>query len=392
MTSTSTEDSAGPLDDVVVLDLSRVLAGPYATMLLADMGATVIKVESPSGDETRTWRPPETDGESTYFQAINRNKRSIALDLKDEADRAVVDRLLARADVLVENFRPGGLARFGLDYDSLAAEHPHLIYASLSGFGHEGAGAALPGYDVLVQGASGLMHVTGEPDGAATKAGVAVCDVVAGLHLYGAILAALHERGRSGRGQHVQANLLSSMLSGLVNQTSAAANTGVSPQRMGNEHPSLFPYGPFPTADGQIVIACGNDRQFVRLCRAVGADEAAEDERWTSMSGRNAHRDALRDVLCDSLRREDSAQWLDRLQEAGIPCAPVNDVVESLDYAESLGLQARAPITREDGTTSTSAAHPVSWSRSTISHRSAPPRCDEHRDEILRWAEEPAAE
>lgn len=385
MTTPFAPEASGPLADVVVLDLSRVLAGPYATMLLADMGATVIKVESPAGDETRTWRPPETDGESTYFQAINRNKRSIALDLGDDQDRAVVDRLLARADVLVENFRPGGLAQFGLDYESLAAEHPHLIYASLSGFGHEGPGANLPGYDVLVQGASGLMHVTGDAESDPMKAGVAVCDVIAGLHLYGAILAALHERSRSGTGQHVQANLLSSMLSGLVNQTSAAANTGSSPQRMGNEHPSLFPYGPFPTADGQIIIACGNDRQFSRLCGALDAQEAAQDARWSSMSGRNAERVPLRALLEERLSAAGTSEWLERLRQAGVPCAPVNDVVESLDYAESLGLQARAAIPRADGTTSTSAAHPVSWSRSQITYQAAPPRLDEHREEIMEW-------
>lgn len=378
-------NQAGPLEGIVVLDLSRVLAGPYATMLLADLGATVIKVESPKGDETRTWRPPERDGESTYFQSVNRNKWSITLDLAAAEDAQTVQRLLGRADVLVENFKPGGLARFGLDYPSLSQRFPQLIYASLSGFGFDGPGAALPGYDVLVQGASGLMHVTGESAGQPMKAGVAVADVIAGLHLHGAVLAALHERHRSGQGQHVKANLMSSMLSGLVNQSSAAVNTGVSPQRMGNEHPSLYPYGPFDTADGQLMIACGNDAQFTRLCTALGCPEAAEDPRWTDMSGRNANRSQLREVLQQQLHQQDTQQWAGALREAGVPSAPINDVAESLDYAEELGLKPRVTLQRQDGTASSSIAHPVQWSRSAVSYRSAPPRIDEHREQVLSW-------
>lgn len=383
--SAAPEAQPGPLDNVVVLDLSRVLAGPYATMLLGDLGATIIKVESPQGDETRTWRPPERDGESTYFQSVNRNKWSIALDLAEPADFHIVEQLLERADVLVENFKPGSLARFGLDYESVSRRFPELIYASLSGFGFEGPGAALPGYDVLVQGASGLMHVTGQPDGEPTKAGVAVCDVITGLHLQSAVLAALYERSRSGQGQHLKANLMSSMLSGLVNQTSAAINTGQSPQRLGNEHPSLFPYGPFNTGDGQLMIACGNTAQFERLCKALDCPEAAEDPRWTTMSGRNAHRTELREVLEGRLSGQSTQHWADALRRAGVPSAPINDVVESLQYAEGLGLRPRVTLEREDGTSSSSIAHPVQWSRSAVSYRSAPPRVDEHRDKVLSW-------
>ncbi|GGE78360.1 CaiB/BaiF CoA transferase family protein [Nesterenkonia cremea] len=381
----SEQGHSGPLAGVVVLDLSRVLAGPYATMLLSDLGATVIKVESPQGDETRTWRPPERDGESTYFQSVNRNKHSIALDLGDEQDRETLEALLVRADVLVENFKPGGLARFGLDYPTLSQKYPGLIYASLSGFGHEGPGAKLPGYDVLAQGASGLMHVTGSPDGEPTKAGVAVVDVISGLHLYGAVLAALYERTSSGKGQHLTANLMLSMLSGLVNQTSAAANTGISPRRMGNEHPSLFPYGPFRTADGEIIIACGNNGQFARLCTVLGCPEAAEDSRWESMAGRNEHRDALRELLEEKLVQQSSEHWSAALREVGVPSAPINDVVGGLDFARQLGMEPTVELTREDGTSAASVAHPVKWSRSEISYRSAPPRLDENREQILRW-------
>ncbi|NLS09581.1 CoA transferase [Nesterenkonia sp. MY13] len=381
----SEQGLSGPLAGVVVLDLSRVLAGPYATMLLSDLGATVIKVESPQGDETRTWRPPERDGESTYFQSVNRNKQSIALDLGDEQDRETLEALLVRADVLVENFKPGGLARFGLDYPTLSEKYPGLIYASLSGFGHEGPGAKLPGYDVLAQGASGLMHVTGSPDGEPTKAGVAVVDVISGLHLYGAVLAALYERASSGKGQHLTANLMLSMLSGLVNQTSAAANTGNSPRRMGNEHPSLFPYGPFRTADGEIIIACGNNGQFARLCTALGCPEAAEDSRWQTMAGRNEHRDPLRDLLEEKLGQQSSEHWSAALREVGVPSAPINDVVGGLDFARQLGMEPTVELTREDGTSAASVAHPVKWSRSEVSYRSAPPRLDENREQILRW-------
>ena len=256
--------ATGPLAGMVVADLSRVLAGPYATMLLADMGALVLKVESPTGDDTRGWVPPTRDGEGTYFLSVNRNKYSIALDFSDPAQLDVVQRIVGRADVLVENFKPGGLRRFGLDYETLRMRHPRLVYASISGFGTAG-GVDLPGYDLLVQAVSGLMDVTGEPGGAPTKAGVALVDVITGLHATAGILAALNARHTTGRGDHVEVNLLSSILSGLVNQTSAFVAGDVVPARMGNAHPSLYPYEPFPTADHDLVLAIGNDGQFARL-------------------------------------------------------------------------------------------------------------------------------
>lgn len=390
-------ESAGPLAGVVVVDLSRVLAGPYATMLLADLGAEVIKVESPAGDETRSWRPPVHADESTYFQAVNRNKRSIALDFHDPEDLALTRRLISQADVVVENFKPGGLARFGLDAETLTAEHPHLVWASLTGFGHEGEGARLPGYDVLVQAASGLMHVTGAPDGEATKAGVAVFDVVAGLHLYGAVLAALLERERSGAGQIVRTNLLSAALSGLVNQSGAAAMTGTSPRRMGNEHPSLFPYGPLATADLPLVVATGNDRQFSALCGVLGVPEAADDPRWATMAGRTADRDALRETLEAALSTRAADEWAPLLTDAGVPCAPILDMVQGLDFAESLGLAPRVCTktddgvasagARGDGHTAVSVANPVSWSRSAVRYDLPAPALDEHHDAVLGWLE-----
>ena len=244
-------------------DFSRVLAGPYATMLLADLGADVIKVESPAGDDTRHWVPPVTgDGTSTYFMAINRNKRSVALDLKTGEDRAAAQELARRADVFVENFKPGGLRRFGLDYETVSQGNPGIVYASISGFGSGPGGRDLPGYDLMVQAMSGLMSLTGAADGPPFRAGISVFDVIAGLHTGFGILAALVHRAATGQGQHVEASLLSSALSGMVNQTSAWVAGGVVPFRMGNAHPSLFPYEPLPTGDGELIVTAGNDAQF----------------------------------------------------------------------------------------------------------------------------------
>lgn len=270
------EQGSGPLSGILVADFSRILAGPYATMLLADLGAEVVKVEGPGGDDTRTWLPPVREGTSTYYLGVNRNKRSIALDLADPDDLAVARELARRADVMIQNFRPGGLRRFGLDYDSVAAVNERIVYASISGFG-AGAGANLPGYDLVVQAASGLMSLTGEPDGPPYKAGVAVFDVIAGLHAAVGILAALHHRDRCGTGQHVEVDLLSSALSGLVNQTSGHVAGGATPFRMGNGHPSLFPYEPLPTADGDLVVIAGNDGQFRKLCQVLGLPELPDD-------------------------------------------------------------------------------------------------------------------
>ena len=271
------EAAPGPLAGLVVADFSRVLAGPYCTMLLADLGATVVKVEGPPGDETRHWMPPALDGEATYFLSVNRGKRAITLDFTDPADAAVARALAARADVVIENFKPGGLNRFALDYDSVRAANPGVVYVSITGFG---PAADLPGYDVLAQALSGLMSITGVPDGPPTKAGVAIVDVVTGLHAGIGALAALRHRDLTGEGQRVEVNLLSSALSALVNQSGAYALTGDIPGRLGNDHPSIYPYGPFPTADGELVLAIGNDAQFARLCTVIGIAQAAADARF----------------------------------------------------------------------------------------------------------------
>src|SRR3954451_12650344 len=282
----------GPLDGLLVADFSRILAGPYATMLLGDLGAEVIKVEGPAGDDTRTWMPPVREDVSTYYLGINRNKRSIALDLKNTDDLDVARRLAGRADVMIENFRPGGLTRFGLDYETVAARNDKIVYASISGFG-AGAGASFPGYDLMVQGISGLMSLTGDPDGSPYRAGISVFDVMAGLHANIGILAALHHRGVTGSGQHVEVNLLSSALSGLVNHSSAYVAGGTVPYRMGNAHPSVFPYEPLPTADRDLIVAAANDRLFRKLCDVLGIPEVADEPRFAGNSDRTANREVL---------------------------------------------------------------------------------------------------
>jgi crotonobetainyl-CoA:carnitine CoA-transferase CaiB-like acyl-CoA transferase len=299
---------SGPLAGLLVADFSRVLAGPYATMLLADLGAEVIKVEGPGGDDTRGWVPPTRDGVGTYYLAVNRNKRSVALDLKDEGDRALAHELSARADVFIQNFKPGGLARYGLDYDAVRDRNQSVIYCSISGFGAS-KGARLPGYDLLVQGMSGLMSLTGTPDGPPLRSGISVFDVMTGLHSVIGILAALHHRDRTGEGQHIEANLLSSALSALVNQTSAYVAGGVVPTRMGNAHLSLFPYEPLQTGDGELIVVAGNDGQFRRLTAAIGRPELADDDRFDTVGKRNDNRAQLRPLLLDALAAKSAQDW-----------------------------------------------------------------------------------
>lgn len=376
-----TGDGTGPLAGIVVADLSRVLAGPYCTMLLADLGATVIKVESPGGDDTRTWRPPVHGDMSTYFMSANRNKHSIALDMKDPEQLELVHRIVGEADVLVENFKPGGLAKYGLDADSVAERWPHLVHASITGFG-TAAGAHLPGYDMLVQGVSGFMTLTGEADGPPQKGGVAMMDVMTGLHCAVAILAALREREGSGRGQHVELNLFMTALSGLVNQTSAYVAGGAVPRRMGNDHPSLFPYGPFACRDTDLIISVGNDRQFARLAEVLGMPELAQDEKFATMSARNENRDELRALMVGRLGERDAQQWQDELVEVGVPCAPILGVDEGIAYAEKLGLD---PVADAGGVPTV--RHPVDYSRTPARHVKAPPHLDEDREAVLAWLE-----
>lgn len=380
----------GPLAGVVVADLSRVLAGPYCTMLLADMGATVIKIESTAGDDARAWVPPHRDGESTFFLSVNRNKHSIALDFSDPEQLAVVERIIARADILVENFKPGGLVRYGLDYESVSAWRPDLVYASITGFGTAG-GADLPGYDLLAQALSGMMSLTGSQHGEPYRAGVALFDVITGLHASTGILGAFHERQSSGTGQHVELNLLTSALSGLVNQSAAYVAGGSIPTRMGNEHPSLYPYEPFPTRDKDMVIAVGNNGQFARLCRCLGAPELAEDERFATVSARNANRVELRRLMIERLAARDAEDWFELLKAVKVPCAPILGVDEGVRFAEGLGLDP-VVLAGTGGREVPTVRHPVDFSRTPVDYTQAPPLLDADRDRVLAWLErgEPA--
>ena len=379
---------AGPLDGLVVADFSRILAGPYATMLLADMGADVIKVEGPAGDDTRTWMPPVDErGVSTYFLGVNRNKRSIALDLKDDADAAVARRLAARADIMIENFRPGGLARFGLGYDDVAAANPGVVYASISGFGSGPGGAKLPGYDLIVQAISGLMSLTGDPDGPPYRAGISVFDVMAGLHATIGILAALRTRTETGRGQHVELSLMASALSGLVNQSSAYAAGGTVPFRMGNSHPSLFPYEPFPCSDRDLIITAGNNAQFRKLVEVLGVPELADDPRFARNEDRTANRDELRPLLAARLKERPALEWFDAIIGVGVPCGPINTVDGGFEFAESIGLD--PVVTIGDGDDAfRSARHPIAFSETPVRYDRPPPALDEHGAEIRAWLEE----
>jgi crotonobetainyl-CoA:carnitine CoA-transferase CaiB-like acyl-CoA transferase len=384
-------DRPGPLSGLLVADFSRVLAGPYCTMLLADLGATVIKVESPGGDDTRSWVPPSTDdGVSTYFLAINRNKRSVALDLRNAPDLDLARELARRSDVFVQNFKPGGLDKYGLGYDAVSAVNPAVIYASISGFGIAG-GKNLPGYDLMVQAMSGMMSLTGDPGGEPMRAGISVFDVITGLHATIAILAALNHRNATGEGQHLDASLMASAMSGMVNQTSAYVTGGVVPFRMGNSHPSLFPYEPLPTGAGELIVTAGNDTQFRKLCDVIGAPELPQDPRFSTNPGRTANRDALKPLLAEKLAAKSAAEWFDQLIAAGVPCGPINTVDKGVAYAAKIGLE---PIVTagSGGRTRPTVRHPVTFSKTPPSYPLAPPELDEHGAEVRAWlAKQPEA-
>ncbi|HEX8393554.1 MAG TPA: CoA transferase [Longimicrobium sp.] len=337
-------DARGPLAGIRVLDLSRVLAGPLCTMTLGDLGADVLKIERPgTGDDTRTWGPPWSAGaegrESAYYLCVNRNKRSAAVDLKSEDGRALVRRLARDADVLVENYAPGMMDGWGLGYDALAADNPGLVFCSITGYGSDGPEAGRPGYDFAVQARSGWMSITGDPEGAPTKAGIALVDVLTGQNAAIGILAALREREISGRGQRVEVALFDSAMAGLVNVAQAALVTEKEPRRWGNAHATIVPYQTFDAADRPVAVAVGNDAQWRRLCGVLGADDLRDDERFATNPGRVEHRDVLVPLLAARFAVRDSASWLADMEEAGVPCAPVQTVGEAL----------RDPVLRERG-------------------------------------------
>jgi len=382
-------DGHGPrtaLDGLLVADFSRVLAGPFATMLLGDLGADVVKVERPgAGDDTRSWGPPYVDGESAYYLAINRNKRSVALDLSTADGRLAARRLAERADVIVENFKPGTMARLGLSYDEVSAVNPAVVFCSVSGFGTTGAGAARLGYDFIVQAVGGLMSITGPEDGEPTKVGVAVVDVLTGLFASNAILAALLDRSATGAGQRVEVDLMSCLLAGLVNQASTYVTTGEVPQALGNRHPAIVPYEMFAAADRHLVVAVGNDGQFAAFARALEMEWLASDDRFGSNSSRVAHRKELVEVIEGRLHERPAAAWVALLEAAGVPSGLVNDISEAFALAGKLGL---SPVVQVgDGSAGNEVAQvadPMHLFSSPVSYRRRPPRLGEHTDEVLR--------
>ncbi|MBM7276631.1 CoA transferase [Gordonia rubripertincta] len=367
----------GALDGLVIADFGRVLAGPYATMLLADLGAEVVKVERPGiGDDTRSWGPPWVGDQSSYFLSVNRNKRSVAIDLSDPDGLEEARRVVERADVVVENFMPGTMDRLGLGYDAVADLRPDIVYCSVTGFG--GANQ-LPGYDLLIQAVGGLMSITGPDPQTPTKVGVAVVDVITGLHAAVGILSALRHRDRTGEGQRIEVNLLSSLLSALANQSSGYVSAGVVPTAMGNRHPSIAPYEVFPTADRPFVLAVGNDRQFAALCEVLGRPDLPADERYATNSARVANRQELVAILNDTLSTASADHWFDALTARRVPCGPLNDIADAIALAERLGLDPVVEIEdpRRDSPFR-SVANPIRMSATPPRYRSAPPLLDEH--------------
>jgi crotonobetainyl-CoA:carnitine CoA-transferase CaiB-like acyl-CoA transferase len=390
---------AGPLQGLKVLDLSRVLAGPWAGQLLADLGADVVKVERPQhGDDTRAWGPPyvhDASGrettETAYFQCANRNKRSVVADLGSAEGAALVERLASQADVLLENFKVGGLAQYGLDWESLERLNPRLVYCSITGFGQSGPYAARPGYDFLVQGMGGLMSVTGrgasEEGAGPQKVGVALVDILTGLYATVAIQSALAERERSGRGQHVDVALLDVQVACLANQAASWLTAGVVPQRLGNAHPAIVPYEDFPTADGDMILAVGNDGQFARLCAAAGRPEWAADERFATNAARVLHRGALIPLLRSATVLRTTGEWIALLEQCGVPCGPIHRVDEVFANPQVVARGLRVELPHPVAGTVATVACPIRLSRTPVDYRRAPPTLGQHQAEVLaEWS------
>jgi len=372
-----------PLADVRVVDLSRVLAGPYATMTLADLGADIVKVEHPvGGDETRTWGPPFVGGESAYFLSVNRGKRSVALDLKDPEGRELALALCAGADVVIENFRPGGAERLGLHYEAVRARRADVIYCAISGFGPREP-RDRPGYDFTVQAESGLMSITGDPAGEPMKVGVAVVDILTGLNAATAILAALHRRERNGVGERIEVSLLDTALAALVNVAASALATGEEPQRYGNAHPSIVPYQPFRTGDGSIAVAAANDGLYAKLCEAIGCPELATDERYSTNDARVRNRDSLVPELEAIFAGRSSDEWLDALLASGIPAGKIRTVGEALHAAEAAGESATTRVVHPSAGAVELVRPPFSLAGASPGGPAAPPLLGQHTAEVL---------
>jgi formyl-CoA transferase len=390
--------STAALDGIKVLDLSRVLAGPWCTQILADLGADVIKIERPGvGDDTRTWGPPfikdangnDTD-QASYFTACNRNKRSVTVDMATPDGQALLRQMAAQADIVVENFKTGGLKQYGLDHESLRAANPRLIYCSVTGFGHDGPYAERAGYDLMIQAMTGMMSITGRPDGepggGPLRVGVALTDLFTGVYASTAILAALQVRDRTGEGQHIDMALLDVGMAILANQASAFLNTGKAPGRQGNTHPSLAPYQDFPTQDGSMLLAIGNNGQFARFCEAAGHPEWATDARFATNTLRVKHRGVLIPMMEELTRTRTTADWVALLEDKAVPCGPINDIAQAFDDAQvkARGLAVTLPRNAGDGIESiTGVASPLRLAATPPVLRHAPPALGQHTREVL---------
>jgi crotonobetainyl-CoA:carnitine CoA-transferase CaiB-like acyl-CoA transferase len=370
-----------PLAGLRVLDLTQVLAGPFATMMLGDLGADVVKVERPGeGDGSRRWGPPFEGGESAYFMQVNRNKRSIAVDLRDSAGQEVARRLAARADIVLENFLPGATARFGLDWDTVHALNPRAVYCTISGYPTDGSDAGKPGYDFLMQGVGGIMSITGEPDGEPMKVAVAISDIVAGLFAGSAVLAALVERDRTGLGRKVEVSLLDAQVAWLANRAGDWLISGIEPTRLGNAHPSIVPYETFHASDGFVNLAVGTDEQFQRFCREAGRDDLADDHRYRTNAGRVEHRDELVPELRRLLASRPVADWTALLERAHVPGGPVLSIPETFaGPARHMVERVEHPAAGDIGLVRS----PIRLSEGRPGTRIAPPRLGEHGREVL---------
>ncbi|MBO9680413.1 MAG: CoA transferase [Acidovorax sp.] len=387
---------AGALSGVKVLDLSRVLAGPWAGQTLGDLGAEVVKVERPgAGDDTRAWGPPfvtdaqgQPTGESAYYLCANRNKHSVTIDFTRPTGQAVVRALAAQSDVLIENFKTGGLAAYGLDYESLSALNPRLVYCSITGFGQTGPYAHRAGYDFLIQGMGGLMSITGQPDGAPgggpAKVGVALTDILTGLYASTAILAALQARERTGRGQHIDLALLDVQVACLANQGMNYLYGGQPPRRMGNAHPNTVPYQDFPTADGHMILAIGNDGQFARFCHAAGRPAWATDERFATNAARLAHRELLIAMLRELTAQRGTREWIALLERHAVPCGPINTVADVFADAQVQARGMQIAMDHPQAGRIPLVASPMRLSATPVQYRAAPPQLGQHTLEVLR--------
>lgn len=390
--ATPAQAEGGILSGIRVLDFSRVLAGPYATMTLADFGADVIKVESADGDDTRGWRPPvDEQGISTYFSSVNRNKRSAIIDLRAEEGKAKAQELLATADVVIENFRPGVMTKLGFNFEEAQKINPGIIYCSITGFG-SGKGASLAGYDLLVQGLGGLMSVTGSPEGGPTKVGVALIDIMTGMNAVQGILLALTARANAEpgqwKGQLIHVDLMTTLLAAMTNQASVALNARVTPARLGNAHPSISPYELYDAEDRPLLIAVGNDKQFHTLVRLLGVEQLATDPRFADNPSRATHREQLRELLEEVLMTKPGAHWVELLSAQGVPSGLVNTLPEAFDFADSLELDAVVEIPTADGEhTYRQVVNPIHIPGRGASYRLAPPSLGEHSEDV-RWLDE----